>query len=250
MLTHRILAEQQGYFSLFELLDDGFKNADDVLLCYLRDTIFPLIKSINESDMIGICDILKISKYPIQKKADKRKWSSLRSIFQKIEEKSILECLAIFIDNDLLSFPEKISDIYKKMKNSSSEPYQKGTYEQLKDIKVLEFKKAIDFISPGSQYSTDHGVKGEEYESVLFVIGRGWPQYQFDKWMPKAKEQLNEHDKKSFERNRNLFYVCCSRAKRNLIFLITIPLEGDFKTYLENLVGTENIIEYEAYISA
>lgn len=67
--------------------------------------------------------------------------------------------------------------------------------------------------------------------------------------MPRVREQLNDQERKSFERNRNLFYVCCSRAKRNLILLITIPLEDKFKIYLENLVGTENIIEYKDYIS-
>ncbi len=67
--------------------------------------------------------------------------------------------------------------------------------------------------------------------------------------MPRTGDVLNEQELKSYERNRNLFYVCCSRAKRNLILFLTIPLEGAFKQYLENLVGTANIIEYEDYIS-
>lgn len=250
MLTHRILADQQGYPALFEQLGDGLKEADDSILCYLRDTLFPLLECINEDDMIGICDILKISQYPIKTKNDKKKWKDLRDSFNNAEEKTILEFLSIFIDRQLLSFPEEINDIYCKMKANSSEKYQDGTYSQLKDVKVSEFKKAVVFISPESQFSTDHGVKGEEYDSVLFVIGKGWNLYQFDNWMPKANEQLNEHDTKSFERNRNLFYVCCSRPKRNLIFLITIELEGAFKAYLEKLVGRENIIEYDDYISA
>lgn len=249
MLTHRILADQQGYPVLFELLGDGLKDGDDDLLCYLRDVVFPLIESIIENDMIGICEILKISKYPIQKKADKVKWSSLKTIFSDIDGKTIFECLSILKENEVLSFPEKINFIYNKMKDDSTESYQKGTYAQLKEVKVLEFKKVVAFISPETQYSTDHGVKGEEYDSVLFVIGKGWNLYQFDKWMPRANESLNEKDRKSFERNRNLFYVCCSRAKRNLILFVTIPLEGTpFKGYLENLVGPENIITYEQYL--
>lgn len=250
MLTHRILADQQGYPALFEQLGDGLRDADDSILCYLKETLFPLLDCINKDDMIGICDILKISQYPIKTKNDKKKWRDLKVIFNGSEEKNILDFLSIFIDRRLLSFPEDINVIYSKMKANSSEAYQNSTYSQLKDVKISEFKKAVDFISPESQFSTDHGVKGEEYESVLFVIGRGWNLYQFDNWMPKATEQLNEHDTKSFERNRNLFYVCCSRPRRNLIFLITIKLEGAFKAYLENLVGAENIIEYADYISA
>ena len=73
--------------------------------------------------------------------------------------------------------------------------------------------------------------------------------YQFDRWMPRTGDVLNEQELKSYERNRNLFYVCCSRAKRNLILFVTIPLEGAFKQYLESLVGASNIIEYDNYIS-
>lgn len=250
MLTHRILAEQQGYPSLFDLLGDGLKNADDILLCYLRDTLFPLINYINQNDMIGICEILKITSYPIHSKADKTKWNNLKGAFDNLNDKTILDLLSIFKENELISFPEPILDIYNNLKAGSSDKYQEGTYEQLKDVKVSEFINAVTFISPESQFSTDHGVKGEEYESVLFVIGRGWNLYQFDKWMPMSGQQLNEHDAASFERNRNLFYVCCSRPKKNLILFITIPLEGEFKRYLEYLVGAENIIEYEDYISA
>lgn len=249
MLTHRILAEQQGYPSLFELLGDGLRNADDDLLCYLRDTIFPLINYIRKNDMIGICDILGILNYPIRNKNDKKKWNDLKNQFERFENKSIIELLSIFKIMELISFPEKIDDIYKKMKINSTEVYQNGTYEQLSNVKVMEFQKAVAFISPESQFSTDHGVKGEEYNSVLFVIGRGWNLYQFDRWMPRTGDVLNEQELKSYERNRNLFYVCCSRAKRNLILLVTIPLEGAFKQYLESLVGAANIIEYDNYIS-
>lgn len=249
MLTHRILAEQQGYPSLFELLGDGLRNADDDLLCYLRDTIFPLINYIRENDMIGICDILGISNYPIRNKNDKKKWNDLKNQFERFENKSIIELLSIFKIMELISFPEKIDDIYKKMKINSTEVYQNGTYEQLSNVKVMEFQKAVAFISPESQFSTDHGVKGKEYNSVLFVIGRGWNLYQFDRWMPRTGDVLNEQELKSYERNRNLFYVCCSRAKKNLILLVTIPLEGAFKQYLESLVGAANIIEYDNYIS-
>ncbi len=161
MLTHRILAEQQGYPSLFELLGDGLRNADDDLLCYLRDTIFPLINYIKDNDMIGVCDTLGISNYPIRNKNDKKKWHDLKNQFDNYESKSIIELLSIFNTMDLISFPEKIDVIYKKMKTNSTEVYQNGTYEQLSNVKVLEFQKAVAFISPESQFSTDHGVKAK-----------------------------------------------------------------------------------------
>lgn len=37
-----------------------------------------------------------------------------------------------------------------------------------------------DFLHPEAQYSTEHGVKGEEYDNVIFVISKGWNQYKFN----------------------------------------------------------------------
>lgn len=49
-------------------------------------------------------------------------------------------------------------------------------------------------------------------------------------------------------RNRNLFYVCCSRAKKRLAVFITFPVNGAFKAYLENTFGVENIMTYGEFM--
>jgi DNA helicase-2/ATP-dependent DNA helicase PcrA len=32
-------------------------------------------------------------------------------------------------------------------------------------------------------FATKHGVKGEEYENVIVVVGRGWNQYNFSDFL-------------------------------------------------------------------
>ena len=105
------------------------------------------------------------------------------------------------------------------------------------------------FISPESQFSTDHGVKGEEYNSVLFVIGRGWNLYQFDRWMPRTGDVLNEQELKSYERNRNLFYVCCSRPKKRLVLFVTVEISTEFRNFLISLIGADNIYTYNQFVA-
>ena len=51
--------------------------------------------------------------------------------------------------------------------------YEQTTLKQFYEIKYGEVINAINFFKPDAVYSTDHGVKGEEYENVLFVMGRG-----------------------------------------------------------------------------
>lgn len=49
-------------------------------------------------------------------------------------------------------------------------------------------------------------------------------------------------------RNRNLFYVCCSRPKKRLFIFISIPVDDVFRNYLKNMVGKENIVTYKDFI--
>ena len=52
--------------------------------------------------------------------------------------------------------------------------------------------------------------------------------------VPKGKDD-------TFERNRNLFYVSCSRAKHNLTLLFTQRLSDKSLTALGKIFGHENI---------
>lgn len=58
--------------------------------------------------------------------------------------------------------------------------YEQTTLKQFYEIKYGEVINAINFFKPDAVYSTDHGVKGEEYENVLFVMGRGWNLCKFE----------------------------------------------------------------------
>ncbi len=123
----------------------------------------------------------------------------------------------------------------------------------LKDFLELEYKQflaAIEFLYPEAEFSTEHGVKGEEYDNVVFVISKGWNQYQFETYAPMIthKVPIPTGRESAFERNRNLFYVCCSRAKKRLILFVTPQLDSTFQSFLSDLVGKENIYTFEQYI--
>ena len=98
-------------------------------------------------------------------------------------------------------------------------------------------------------FFTDHGVNGEEYMNVLFVVGRGGNDYKFDTILSQTESELNEKDVATYRRNRNLFYVCCSRSIHNLALIITIPVEGAFKDYLERIFNPEDIVGYTDFIA-
>ena len=90
----------------------------------------------------------------------------------------------------------------------------------------------------------------EEYDNVIFVISRGWNMYQFETYAPMitGKASIPSGKQISFERNRNLFYVCCSRPRKRLFFFVTIPIDQTFKEFLMELVGKENYYTYSQWI--
>ena len=81
-----------------------------------------------------------------------------------------------------------------------------------------------DFIEENTPYSTQHGVKGEEYQNVLVVfddVEANWNQYSFSKLLtPRTAGAPTEGQE---ERGRKLAYVCFSRAEQHLKILFYTP---------------------------
>ena len=59
-----------------------------------------------------------------------------------------------------------------------------ATIQQFLQLDYAQFIAVRDFLYPDAQFSTEHGVKGEEYDNVVFVISKGWNQYQFETSAP------------------------------------------------------------------
>ena len=101
-----------------------------------------------------------------------------------------------------------------------------------------------DFILENTPYSTQHGVKGEEYPNVLVVfddVEAAWSQYSFTKLLIPATS--GEPTDGQQERGRKLAYVCFSRAELNLrILLFTTNPEAARQELLGKGMFSENQI--------
>lgn len=127
-----------------------------------------------------------------------------------------------------------------------------ATIRDVLDLDYSQFRAAIEFLYPEAEFSTEHGVKGEEYDNVVFVISKGWNQYQFETYAPMitGRTPIPNGKQTSYERNRNLFYVCCSRPRKRLFFFVSVPIDASFRVFLDDLVGAENIYTYGQYLEA
>ena len=250
MITHKVLAAQQGYEQLLDILNNGLRDKEDIFLLFFMNTVEPIYEALTHSNMKLLFNTLKLSRFPITKKTDKAQWKVLEQALCEARKQKCIDVLKTVIDSKLIPVPPNIEVYYKYYTSVPELMYDNITIKEFLDIDYNQFLSAINFLYPESEFSTEHGVKGEEYDNVVFVISKGWYQYQFDFYAPMISGTIPVPKGKeaSFERNRNLFYVCCSRPKKRLFLFVTVPLSTDFKNFLTDLVGRENIFTYSEFI--
>ncbi len=112
----------------------------------------------------------------------------------------------------------------------------------LREIRYQQVIQLTKFIEDKTPFSTKHGVKGAEFDNVLVVLGRGWNHYNWNQMLEWMEDGYIEDKQETFERNRNLFYVSCSRAKHNLTLLFTQILSDKSITALEQIFGHDNVL--------
>ena len=207
MLTHKILANQQEYESIYDMFGNSFKDSEDKLINFVENVLYPIFNALNENDVKKMYETLGTSRPPILSQKHKTMWKCLKDKICNKKNMTLFEMLKIVYESKIIPMSDDVIDIYQKMINNPLEKYNEhATYEDISNIKYMEFERAVKFLNPDSLFSTDHGVKGEEYDNIIFVIGKGWNLYDFEKTLP-----MNENQKKqnieAYERNRNLFYV-------------------------------------------
>lgn len=248
MITHSMLANQQGYINVLNKFGDKFKENDDEIISFINDMVEPIYIALESANMTLLFGTLGIKRYPINTKKEKIKWKNLQANLKESRQKRIIDVLEVCVDSKLIPIPNKILMLNKEYKNEPDKIYIKDTIKNTLEINYTEFESAVKFLNPTSEYDTNHGVKGNEFENVIFSITGGWNLYQFDKYIPMINNKIPSDKVKSFERNRNLFYVCCSRPKKRLYIFISILASEEFKSYLLNLVGKENYYNYSDFI--
>jgi len=114
----------------------------------------------------------------------------------------------------------------------------KGFYlwERIKKISFKEYQASILYLKEFSPICTQHSVKGSEYDNVLLILESNWNKYDFKTLFGKGSSSKNVQ-----ERTRKLFYVCITRAKKNLVIYMPID-DSEIINMAKNFFGQKNVI--------
>lgn len=169
----------------------------------------------------------------------------------KIEDKIMLkekvnQVLLSFEQNNIgfiIDLMDKLSLCYKDDKLVHFIKNNKYLYNRVKNIEYQQFQKLYNYLEGCTPLSTQHKVKGTEYDNVLVILDNGkWNQYNFEYLFTKPK------DKESIvKRTEKIFYVCCTRAKKRLIVYYCTPSELVINKAKE-IFGEENVINIDTYL--
>ncbi len=118
------------------------------------------------------------------------------------------------------------------------------TSQKLLDIKIDEFELWYKFILDKEEkkeiYHTYHGTKGREFENVVIILenafGRNKNYFNFFFDNLNNFDTLELKDKQTFEKIKNLLYVSCSRAIKNLRILYIDDI-SNFESGIKGIFG-------------
>lgn len=228
LLTHRLSAKLLGFSELlssYRYTDNLIGNDPDRLARHLLK-------------IGGIIYHFENKNYPYVIEEMQRK------IETTSDKKEISSYLNAVVQNKSMSIEELIDNFDTKrilLKDDSLKEYIDNNEEIFNKVKVLsrlQIQSYYIYYNNYSPYSTQHGVKGAEFENVLVVMDNGkWNNYNFKYYFEKTpgKESV-------ISRTERILYVTCSRAKDNLVVFYPSPSKIIISKAKE-LFGNENVHE-------
>ena len=149
------------------------------------------------------------------------------------------ESRVIVLDPRVLSYLNLPPQVETEESDNAEAPEDEDDSEELtKEVSAMDaflacpasqFWGYYKYVNDDSPFSTQQGIKGAEFERVLVVLDDDegtHVQFSYDKYLglkPLSKrdeENRREGKETAVERTRRLFYVCCTRALKDLIVVL------------------------------
>ncbi len=258
-LVRQMIARRMGFETLNSLFtgsyassraEDEFKTGEHYLVRTFINVILPLIRAMHKDDQRLVLDLLRAkspsfsSDGPNSSRSLGKTIELSRKAIEKLEaawaSSTVKEVLLLAQDLGLARMPDRLMEHLNR--ETRSEDYDEELHGQEKGdwladtffaMGTEELSPYFDFIGENTPFSTQHGVKGEEYSNVVVVfddVEARWNHYNFNKLLtPKTNGEPTEGQ---LERGRKLAYVCFSRAELNLRILLFTPRPNEARAEL------------------
>jgi len=248
MLTHNILASEQNYSGIADAFEypESYIKKEDPHIKFLVETLEPACIAYKNGRYGEMFSAVGGRLGHIRTIDDKRAWAQDMDKLIELREGGttgqVLDHLKA-VTRPLL--PDSVRLTESDLSEASPEVVAESrTLNQISKLRAISYQQISalsQFLNDHTPFATKHGVKGAEFENVLIVLGRGWNQYNWSQFLEWAQGHIPNEKVDSYIRNRNLFYVACSRPKQRLALLFTQKLSSQAVTTLTGWFGNSAI---------
>lgn len=260
-LTHRLIARKAGFADLLRIFTERgsfakeeFTAGTDRRIAFFLDKVEPLARAWKKGEIGTTLERLHGAGHRLASRASKsevraaldtlvtqRATGTVRAVLETIRDRSLFP-----LTDDLaqrLVNPQAVVAVEMDQEAQEREEKEATLYAALFALPYAQVEAFCSFFMANTPFATKHGVKGDEFETVLVVLddaGAAWNFYSFEKYLSGADEMGNPERAR---RSRNVFYVCCSRAQCNLA---VIDLGGNSpakKARVEALFGVQRCFD-------
>jgi len=217
---------------LFENLTKTYLNKEQLIGENRDKLIIHLIKiqeRIHLYNSKQVNEFVKKVDYKILSVGDKKKLKESIKTLVSMEEQIIEEVVNFADDKNIVKKDDNFNSFVKE---------SAYIYDRVKQLTFKEIINLYNFEKDLTPYSTQHGIKGAEFDNVFVILDNGkWSQYNFEYLFEETsgKETI-------IERTKKMFYVCCSRAKNNLVVFYHKPSSKVLDT-ARCWFGKDNLID-------
>jgi DNA helicase II / ATP-dependent DNA helicase PcrA len=236
MLTHRVLANEQGYSNLPNIYkySESFTNKEDTCIAFFVDILEPACEAFEDHKFGAMFDALGGNLPLLKSHKNKTEWfQAMEGLMEIRANGSVGQVIDYLQQHKKPRLPDAIVDREKQLRefDPESDAEIPRLLLELDKLHAVSYKEIIalrKYLAGFSPFETKHGVKGAEFENVLVVVGRGWNHYNFGEMLELVSaDAVPQNRQATFERSRNLFYVACSRPKKRLAILFTQQLSAN-----------------------
>jgi len=248
VLVHRMAALRLGFADIYAALNDN--NAGSLKYGLLDGTawvlrpfiayILPMVLSARASSDFDVITALRIhcpllSKEYLTGQDAVKLLAELRiavaglvGLFEKDESRTIKEVLIFIRDQKLARLDDRFIRFLDEPSDEEIDS-QDTAVNAFLNCPANQLFGYLTYIEDQSPFATQHGIKGAEFQRVLVILDdeeSAYNLYSYDKYL--GITPLSDTDDENIEggkdsvlsRTRRLFYVCCSRATKDLAIVL------------------------------
>ncbi|MQX92069.1 UvrD-helicase domain-containing protein [Sinorhizobium meliloti] len=251
VLVHRMAATRLGFRNLYAALNDraptsfaeGIADGSAWPLRPVVQQILPMVTAAREGDRFTVMSILPIASPKLERDRlrDQPVALVLTGLQQAVDalvamladgsQATVAEVMRHISDTELLRLDDRFGP------HLVDEPVDDGStgfanVQALLACQVGELWAYRRYFTEESPFATHHGVKGAQFERVLVVVDdeeAAFYQYSYGKYFgyvplsDNDKARIDAGEETVLDRTRRLFYVCCSRAMKDLAVVLFVP---------------------------